>query len=108
MSNGLYPNPAAYTRQQAQQIIDRIIDEQEQSDFPTAYIPGCEWQDPEDATCLNPNNMTPECTQWACPLSPATTFTRHPERLTPEQDRLRGEWAQQLASGANIPLSLFL
>jgi|GEM_PF-3374994 len=32
----------------------------------------------------------------------------HPERLTPDQDRLRGEWAQQLASGANIPFSLFL
>ena len=62
MSNGLYPNPAAYTRQQAQQIIGRIIDEREQSDFPTAYIPGCKWQDPEDGCCLHHDNMTPECT----------------------------------------------
>ena len=77
-------------------------------DFPTAYIPGCEWQDPEDACCLHHDNMTPECTRWACPLVAAKPLTRHPERLTPEQDRLRGEWARQLASGANIPFSLFL
>jgi|GEM_PF-2360524 len=107
MSNGLYPNPAAYTRQQAQQIIGRIIDEREQSDFPTAYIPGCEWQDPEDGCCLNPGNMTPECTQWTCPLVAAKPLTRHPERLTPEQAEERGKLARRVANGENIPFSLF-
>ena len=30
-------------------------------------IRDCAWQDREDGTCSNPNNMTPECHIWICP-----------------------------------------
>lgn len=41
MSNGLYPNPPVYTRQQAQSILERIVDERDAE---------LEQQEPADST----------------------------------------------------------
>jgi len=31
-------------------------------------IKNCEYSDPDDGCCMHPDNQTPECHRWACPL----------------------------------------
>lgn len=59
------------------QIVDDYIEQDESIE--DVYVPflNCGWKSSEDGCCSHPNNATPECHQFCCPISVAVEHRVH-------------------------------